>query len=134
METTQSLTEKLLDQRRQSVPRGVSNAHAIFASRAVGARLWDVDGKEYLDFTSGIGVMNVGHSHPRVIRAVQEQLQRFTHTCFTTVMYEPYVELAAKVSGLAGGGELFQTVFLSTGVEAVENAVKIARSYTNRPA
>ena len=133
METTQSLTDKLLDQRKQSVPRGVAFAHPIFASHAEGARLWDVEGKEYLDFTSGIGVMNVGHSHPRVIQAVQEQLQRYTHTCFTVVMYEPYVELASEVSALVGRGEPYQTVFLSTGVEAVENAVKIARAYTKRP-
>ena len=133
MKTPPSLTEELLDRRKQSVPRGVASTHPIFASRAKGARLWDVEGKEYLDFTSGIGVMNVGHGHPRVIRAVQEQLQRFTHTCFPVVMYEPYVELAAKVSALVGGGEPYQTFFLSTGVEAVENAIKIARSYTRRP-
>jgi 4-aminobutyrate aminotransferase/(S)-3-amino-2-methylpropionate transaminase len=133
MKTPPSLTEELLDRRKQSVPRGVASTHPIFASRAQGARLWDVEGKEYLDFTSGIGVMNVGHGHPRVIRAVQEQLQRFTHTCFPVVMYEPYVELAAKVSALVGGGEPYQTFFLSTGVEAVENAIKIARSYTRRP-
>jgi len=122
-----------LERRTQSVARGVATAHPIFAARASGVQLWDTHGKEYLDFTSGIGVMNVGHSHPRVIRAVQEQLQRFTHTCFTVVMYEPYVELAAKVSALVGGGEPYQTMFLSTGVEAVENAVKIARAYTRRP-
>jgi 4-aminobutyrate aminotransferase/(S)-3-amino-2-methylpropionate transaminase len=133
METTQSLTEKLLDQRRQFVPRGVPCTHPIFASRAEGSRLWDVDGKQYLDFTGGIGVMNVGHGHPRVIRAVEEQLHRFTHTCFPVVMYEPYVELAARLSALVGGGEPYQTFFVSTGVEAVENAVKIARSYTRRP-
>ena len=133
MKTPPSLTEELLDRRKQSVPRGVASTHPIFASRAQGARLWDVEGKEYLDFTSGIGVMNVGHGHPRVIRAVQEQLQRFTHTCFPVVMYEPYVELAARVSALVGGSEPYQTFFLSTGVEAVENAIKIARSYTRRP-
>jgi 4-aminobutyrate aminotransferase/(S)-3-amino-2-methylpropionate transaminase len=133
METPQTLTEKLLHRRQQFVPRGVASTHPIFASRAESARLWDVEGKEYLDFTSGIGVMNVGHQHPRVIRAVQEQLQRFTHTCFPVVMYEPYVELAAKVSALVGGGEPYQTILLSTGAEAVENAVKIARAYTRRP-
>jgi 4-aminobutyrate aminotransferase/(S)-3-amino-2-methylpropionate transaminase len=122
MNTTQTFTEKLLESRKQSVPRGVASAHPIFASRAEGARLWDVDGKEYLDFTSGIGVMNVGHSHPSVIRAVQDQLQRFTHTCFPVVMYEPYLELAAKLNSLVGGGEPYQTIFLSTGVEAIENA------------
>ncbi|HLK66461.1 MAG TPA: 4-aminobutyrate--2-oxoglutarate transaminase [Bryobacteraceae bacterium] len=134
MQTTHSLTEKLLDQRRQSVPRGVPNTHAIFASRAEGARIWDVDGREYLDFTSGIGVMNVGHSHPRVIRAVEEQLRHFTHTCFPVVMYEPYVELAEKLSALVGSAGEYQTLFVTTGVEAIENAVKIARAYTKRPA
>lgn len=133
METTQSYTTKLIDQRRQSVPRGVASTHPIFAQRAEGSRLWDTDGREYLDFTSGIGVMNVGHAHPRVVRAVEEQLHRFSHTCFPVVMYEPYVELASRLNTLVGGAEPHQTVFLTTGVEAVENAIKIARSYTNRP-
>jgi 4-aminobutyrate aminotransferase/(S)-3-amino-2-methylpropionate transaminase len=134
MNQTQSVTERLIERRRQFVPRGVAYSHPVFASRAEGARLWDVEGKEYLDFTSGISVMNVGHQHPRVIRAVEEQLHRFTHTCFQVAMYEPYLELAEKVSTLVGAGEAYQTIFLTTGAEAVENAIKIARAYTNRPA
>src|SRR5215472_18338009 len=89
----QSRTPTLLQLRTQHVPRGVSNMHPIFIARAQGAQLWDIDGNEYIDFAGGIGVMNVGHSHPRVVEAVQAQLERFTHTCFQVVMYDTYVRL-----------------------------------------
>ena len=97
--------------------------------------MWDEDGKEYLDFASGISVLNVGHRHPRVVRAVQEQLERVMHTCFQVAMYEPYVELAARLSVLIAGatGAPHKTVLFTTGAEACENAVKIARAYTKRP-
>ncbi len=86
--------------RERHVPRGLANTHAIFVERAEGTRVWDVDGKEYLDFTSGIGVLNTGHRHPQVVRAVQHQLDRLMHTCFQVTMYEPYVKLAARLSAL----------------------------------
>ena len=82
--------------RERHVPRGLANTHPIFVDRAEGTRVWDVDGKEYLDFTSGIGVLNTGHRHPRIVSAVQEQLGRLMHTCFQVTMYEPYVELVRQ--------------------------------------
>ncbi len=85
--------------RERYIPRGLANTHAIFIARAEGVRVWDVHGAEYLDFTSGIGVVNTGHRHPHVVRAVHEQLDRLTHTCFQVAMYEPYVELAARRVG-----------------------------------
>ncbi len=118
--------------RERYVPRGLAHTHAIFVARAEGTRIWDVDGKEYLDFTSGIGVLNTGHRHPHVVRGVRAQLDRLMHTCFQVTMYEPYVELAARLCGLVGDGH--KAVLFTTGAEAIENAVKIARAYTKRPA
>jgi 4-aminobutyrate aminotransferase/(S)-3-amino-2-methylpropionate transaminase len=120
--------------RERHVPRGLSNTHAIFVDRGEGARVWDTAGKEYLDFTSGIGVLNTGHRHPLVVRAVREQLDRLMHTCFQVTMYEPYVTLAARLSALVGGVDTHKTVLFTTGAEAVENAVKIARAHTRRSA
>ena len=116
--------------RERHVARGLANTHSIFVDRAEGTRLWDTDGKEYLDFTSGIGVLNTGHRHPRVVRAVREQLDRLMHTCFQVTMYEPYVELAAKLCALVGSAH--KAVLFTTGAEGIENAVKIARAYTKR--
>jgi 4-aminobutyrate aminotransferase / (S)-3-amino-2-methylpropionate transaminase / 5-aminovalerate transaminase len=129
----QSRTAALLRARQDNVPRGVGNTHPIFAARAQGAQLWDIDGNEYVDFAGGIGVMNIGHSHPRVLQAVQAQLERFTHTCFQVVMYDTYVRLAERLNHLAPGAFPKKTIFLTTGAEAVENAVKIARLATGRP-
>src|SRR5215467_11149138 len=98
-----SPTGALLDLRASEVARGVSNAHPIFIERGSGARLWDADGKEYIDFVGGIGVMNVGHNHPRVQAAVREQLERFTHVCFQVAMYDSYVKLAQRLNQLAPG-------------------------------
>jgi len=122
--------------RERYVPRAIAVTHPIFVARAEGARVWDEDGREYLDFASGISVLNVGHRHPRVVRAVQAQLERVTHTCFQAVMYEPYVALAARLSTLFEGtrGVPHKAVLFTTGAEACENAVKIARAYTKRPA
>lgn len=116
--------------RERYVPSGLANAHAIFVARAEGTRVWDVDGKAYLDFTSGIGVLNTGHRHPYVVRAVREQLDRLVHTCFQVTMYEPYVELAARLCALVG--DAHKAVLFTTGAEAIENAVKIARAHTKR--
>lgn len=120
--------------RERHIARGLANTHAIFVDRAEGTRLWDVAGKEYLDFTSGIGVLNTGHRHPHVVRAVQDQLGRLMHTCFQVTMYEPYVELAARLCALVGEPTHYKAVLFTTGAEAIENAVKIARAHTRRPA
>ncbi|MGH2480938.1 MAG: 4-aminobutyrate--2-oxoglutarate transaminase, partial [Ktedonobacteraceae bacterium] len=114
--------------------RGVGVAHPIFAARAEGAQLWDIDGNRYIDLVSGIGVLNIGHNHPKVVQAVQEQLARYSHTCFQVAMYEPYVKLAERLNALAPGQEAKKTLFLTTGAEAVENAIKIARAATGRQA
>lgn len=134
MINNQSRTANLLQSRRDNIPRGVANTHQIFAARAQGAQIWDIDGNEYVDFAGGIGVMNVGHSHPRVLQAVQAQMERFTHTCFQVVMYDSYIHLAERLNKLAPGDAPKKTLLLTTGAEAVENAVKIARAATGRPA
>ena len=95
--------QALLKLREQNVPRGISTAHQIFIHKAEGARLWDVEGKEYIDFAGGYGALNVGHNHPRVVQAVKDQLELVTHTCFQVVMYEPYVRLAERLNRLAPG-------------------------------
>ena len=118
--------------RAEHVARGVAETHPIFVARAEGTRVWDTDGTEYLDFIGGIGVLNTGHRHPRVLDAVRRQLDAVTHTCFQVASYEGYVELAARLNALVAGGPN-KTLLLTTGVEATENAVKIARAATNRP-
>jgi len=134
MEATTTRTADLLERRRHAVARGVSTAHPLFVARAEGARLWDVDGREYVDFAGGIGVLNVGQRHPAVTAAVHAQLDAFTHTCFQVGMYEGYVALAERLNALAPGDFAKKTILFSTGSEATENAVKIAREATGRPA
>jgi 4-aminobutyrate aminotransferase / (S)-3-amino-2-methylpropionate transaminase / 5-aminovalerate transaminase len=119
--------------RNTFVARGVATAHPIVAARAAGAYLWDEAGRKYLDFVGGIGVLNVGHNHPAVVAAVQKQLESFSHVCFQVVSYEPYIRLAARLSDLVAPGQGYKSAFFTTGAEAVENAIKIARGYTNRP-
>ena len=126
--------EELKKLRERYVPRGVSTAHPVVADRAQGSEIWDTDGRRYIDFVGGIGVMNVGHNHPRVMAAVRDQLDRITHAAFQVVMYESYVKLAQRLSELAPGEGPKKAIFFSTGAEAVENAVKIARAHTGRPA
>jgi len=130
---TGSETQSLLEMRDREVPRGVSTAHPIFVERGEGARLWDVEGNEYLDFIGGIGVLNLGHRHPRIVEAVRAQLERFTHTMFQAAMYDGYVQLAQRLNRLTPGTQPKKTLLVSTGAEAIENAVKIARAYTGRP-
>ena len=130
----QSRTAELLDLREQHVPRGVATSHPLFVVRGEGARIWDVDGNEYIDFVGGIGVLNVGHNHPRIVQAVKAQLEQLTHTCFQVAMYEPYVRLAERLNRIMPGEGAKKTIFFTTGAEATENAVKIARAATNRPA
>src|SRR5712692_807064 len=126
--------DELKAHRERYVPRGVTTAHPLVADRAQGSEMWDPSGRRYIDFVGGIGVMNVGHNHPRVMAAVREQLDRVTHTAFQVVMYESYLKLAQRLSDLAPGAGPKKAVFFSTGAEAVENAVKIARAHTGRPA
>ncbi|MGR9148125.1 4-aminobutyrate--2-oxoglutarate transaminase [Rhizobium leguminosarum] len=133
MSSNQRSPEELMTARANSIPRGLLTAHPIIVDRAEGACIWDTTGRRYLDFVGGIGVLNVGHNHPRVIAAVQEQLKRVTHTAFQVAAYEPYIALAERLNKLVGKGAPYKSVFLTTGAEAVENAIKIARGYTNRP-
>lgn len=133
MPTDFDANQRLLAARNDHIPRGLLTAHPIFLDRAEGAHVWDVEGRRYLDFVGGIGVLNVGHNHPRVIEAVIGQLRKITHTSFQVAGYAPYVELAQRLNRLVGGGQPHKTIFLTTGAEAVENAVKIARAHTGRP-
>lgn len=134
MQRDQHLTNAALLARRQAaVARGVGHAHTIFAARASNAEVWDVEGRRYIDFAGGIAVLNTGHCHPEIIDAVKAQLDRYTHTCFQVLAYEPYVELAERLNALAPGNFAKKTLFLTTGAEAVENAIKIARAATGRP-
>jgi len=131
--TTKMTNSDLLARRERAVARGVANMHNIYPERAENAEVWDVEGRRYIDFAGGIGVLNTGHRHPKVMAAVHEQIDRYTHTCFQVLPYEPYVELAERLNQLAPGGPN-KTLFLTTGAEAVENAVKIARAHTGRSA
>ena len=125
--------EELFELRRQYIPRGLSTAQPIVAERASGSELWDIRGRRFIDFAGGIGVMNVGHQHPKVAAAIQEQAAKFTHTCFQVTMYEPYLRLAARLCEVAPGDFPKKAIFLSTGAEGIENAIKIARAATGRP-
>ena len=127
-----SRNEQLMARKAAATPRGVGVMGTFFAERAQGAELWDVEGRRFIDFAGGIAVMNVGHGHPKVVAAVQAQLERFSHTCYQVVPYEGYVSLAEKLNQLTPGTHAKKTAFFSTGAEAVENAVKIARAYTQR--
>jgi 4-aminobutyrate aminotransferase/(S)-3-amino-2-methylpropionate transaminase len=130
-----TVTQLSLDQRRHdNVARGVATAHPVWVERATGATLWDRDGRRYLDFAGGIGTLNAGHADPKVVAAIAEQAARFTHTCFQVAMYEPYLRVAEELNRRAPGASPKKTLLLSTGAEATENAIKIAREYTRRPA
>lgn len=123
-----------MKRREAAVPRAVTHVTPIFAARADGATVEDVDGNLLLDFAGGIGVINVGHRAPRVVAALREQLDAFLHTCFAVAPYVKYVELAEKLNSLAPGSFSKKTMFVNSGAEGIENAVKIARAYTRRPA
>ncbi|HEY4386582.1 MAG TPA: 4-aminobutyrate--2-oxoglutarate transaminase [Ktedonobacteraceae bacterium] len=127
-------SQDLLARRQAAVARGVSSTMNVFAARAEGAVIEDVDGNRFLDFAGGIGTMNIGHTRPEVTSAIQAQAEKFTHTCFSVVMYEAYVELAERLARLTPGTFPKKALFLNSGAEAVENAVKIARYATGRPA
>ncbi len=126
-------SREIIERKQRVVADPLSLTFPIVIERGEGARLTDVDGNTFIDFTGGVGCLNVGHSHPRVIEAAQEQLERFSHTDFTIVPYEVYVRLAERLCELAPIANA-KASFFNAGTEAVENAVKYARSYTKRPA
>jgi 4-aminobutyrate aminotransferase / (S)-3-amino-2-methylpropionate transaminase / 5-aminovalerate transaminase len=133
MKREPSLTNAaLMARRRAAIARGVGQVHEIFVDHARDSEVWDVEGRRYIDFAGGIAVVNTGHCHPKVVAAVAAQLQRYTHTCFQLLAYEPYIELAERLTARLPGDFAKKAMFLSTGAEAVENAIKIARVHTRR--
>ena len=123
-----------LQSRKNAItPRGVGVMCDFYAERAENAELWDVEGRRFIDFAAGIAVCNTGHRHPKIVAAIKAQLDHFTHTAYQIVPYESYVSLAEKVAQRAPGSFAKKTAFFTTGAEAVENAVKIARAHTGRP-
>jgi 4-aminobutyrate aminotransferase / (S)-3-amino-2-methylpropionate transaminase / 5-aminovalerate transaminase len=123
---------ELLARREAAVSTSIAHSTGLFVSRADNAEIWDTDGKRYIDFAAGIAVLNTGHRHPRVVEAVRQQLDRFTHTCFQVTLYESYVALAERLNGLAPISGKVKSAFFTTGAEATENAVKIAFAATGR--
>lgn len=129
------VTNAELQQRRAAaVADGWASAYPFYVERAANAEIWDVEGRRYIDFTGGIATLNTGHLHPRVKAAVQAQLEKHAHTCFVVVPYEPAVALAERLNALLPGPTPKKTLLINSGAEAVENAVKIARRHTGRPA
>jgi 4-aminobutyrate aminotransferase/(S)-3-amino-2-methylpropionate transaminase len=128
------LSRAILERKERVVAEPLSLVHPVVVDRASGATLTDVDGNTFLDLTGGVGCLNVGHSHPRVVTAAQEQLERFSHTDFTIVPYELYVELAERLIEVSPFSGRAKAAFFNAGTEAIENAIKFARSYTKRPA
>jgi len=124
-----------LQQRKDAAtPRGLGVMCQFYAERAQNAELWDVEGRRYIDFAAGIAVLNTGHRHPKIVAAIEQQLGKFTHTCYQVVPYAEYVELAERINQLTPGSHAKKTAFFSSGAEAVENAIKIARAATGRSA
>jgi 4-aminobutyrate aminotransferase/(S)-3-amino-2-methylpropionate transaminase len=133
MTTNHSSNQSLLERRKAVLPTGLGVAFPIFAERAKNSEVWDVEGKRYIDFVGGISVLNTGHSHPKIIQRVHEQIDKFTHTAAQMVNYESYVELAEKLCAAVPISGEKRAFFLTTGAEAVENAIKISRAKTGRP-
>ena len=131
---TQPTNEQLYQLRTETISNGVGSTTTNFIASARGAMMWDVEGREYIDFAGGIGVMNIGHCHPKVVAAIKEQAEKLMHSCFMVNPYESAVNLAQKLCQITPGDFAKKAVFLNCGAEAVENAVKIARYYTKRPA
>jgi 4-aminobutyrate aminotransferase len=127
----QASTEQVLRDRERFVPRGISTTDLV-VTRAWGARIWDADGREYIDFAGGIACQNLGHGNAAIVRAIHEQVDRYLHQCFMVGMYEPYIAVAEKLDELWPGGAATKTLLLNSGAEAIENAVKIARAATGR--
>lgn len=125
--------ESLKARRDEALPIGLPSKSGIYAAKAEGAELWDVEGKRYIDFIGGIGVLNVGHRHPKVVEAIKAQADSFLHTCFGIAQYENYVELCERLNKLAPGTTPKKTALFNSGAEAVENSIKFARRITGRP-
>ncbi len=125
--------QSLHERRLAATPRGISVMANFFIERALNSEVWDVEGRRYIDFAGGIAVLNTGHRHPKVVAAVEAQLQKFTHTCYQVLPYESYLALAERINRLTPGNHAKKTCFFSSGAEAVENAIKIARASTGRP-
>lgn len=128
-----STNAELHARRQAAIPRGIANAFPVYPERAEGSEIWDVEGRRYVDFAGGIAVLNTGHRHPKVMAAVARQLEAYTHTAFQVLPYEPYVALCERLNALAPFEGPAKSVLFSTGAEAVENAIKIARAHTGRP-
>lgn len=122
-----SKSEELLKRKQAAVPSGIANSTPIFAKKASGAVITDMEDNEYLDFFAGVGVLNVGHCPKPVVKAIQNQAEKLLHSFFSVVMYEPYIDLAEKMNEIAPGSSKKKTMFANSGAEAVENAIKIAR-------
>jgi len=129
---TQSTNAQLQARKTKVIARGQGNVYPVYAEHAKNAELWDVEGNRFIDFGTGIAVCNTGHSHPKVVAAVKAQVDKFSHTCVMVNPYEVAVELAEKLTELAPGNSEKKAIFVSTGAEAVENCVKIARAHTGR--
>ncbi|MEC1035413.1 4-aminobutyrate--2-oxoglutarate transaminase [Bacillus paralicheniformis] len=134
LKTKAFTTEDWQAKRDQFVARGVSNGNRHLAAKGEGAVLYDIDGRRFIDFAGAIGTLNVGHSHPKVVEAVKQQAEQLIHPGFNVMMYQAYIELAEKLCRLAPGAHEKKAIFLNSGAEAVENAVKISRKYTKRQA
>lgn len=127
-------SQELMRRREAAVPRGIYHATPIFAARAEGAVLEDVDGNRFIDFAGGIGCLNIGHRAPSVVAAIRRQADAFLHTCFSVALYENYIAVAEKMNAITPGKFSKKTLFVNSGAEAIENAIKLARAYTRRPA
>ncbi|WP_319532414.1 4-aminobutyrate--2-oxoglutarate transaminase [uncultured Cohaesibacter sp.] len=128
------LNSEIAQRREKAIARGVGMMTQIYVDRALNAEVWDVEGNRYIDFAAGIAVVNTGHCNPKVMAAVEAQLKSFTHTCHQVLPYENYIHLAERLNAAVPGEGEKRTVFVTTGAEAVENAVKIARAHTGREA
>lgn len=124
---------ELHERRMAAVPRGIGNVTAIYPKRALNAEIWSEEGQRYIDFGAGIAVVNTGHQHPRIVQAVKDQMEAFSHVCFQVTPHENYVTLAERLNAIAPIAGPAKTMLASTGAEAVENAVKVARAFTKRP-
>lgn len=133
MSSTTITNQDLHNRRLAATPRGIGVMANFFIERALNSEVWDVEGKRYIDFAGGIAVLNTGHRHPKMVAAIEAQLQRFTHTCYQVLPYESYVTLAERINKITPGNHAKKTCFFSSGAEAAENAVKIARASTGRP-
>ena len=132
--SNQAASNQDLHKRRlAATPRGIGVMANFFIDKALNSEVWDIEGRRYIDFGGGIAVLNTGHRHPKIIAAIQNQLERFTHTCYQVLPYESYVTLAERINKLTPSTHAKKTCFFSSGAEGAENAVKIARASTGRP-